>query len=184
MSHAYHSPLMHPILDKFDRWACGAFGALCLPLVTNLSGELMEPGTVLDAHHWRDHLGEPVQFTTGLKTIAEQGHSLFLEVGPNPTLLGLAKVCLGHDAGVWLPSLIEGQDDVQVLLNSLATLLVRGVSVCWERFERGDPRRRVPLPTYPFQRATLLVRDSTTATVHPDSAAPSAAGNPRGTRLR
>ena len=127
-------------------------GALCLPLVTNLSGELMEPGTVLDAHHWRDHLREPVQFTTGLKTIAEQGHSLFLEVGPNPTLLGLAKVCLGHDAGVWLPSLIEGQDDVQVLLNSLATLLVRGVSVCWERLERGDPRRRVPLPTYPFQR--------------------------------
>lgn len=153
VSHAYHSPLMHPILDKFERWgASRAFGALRLPLVTNLSGELMEPGTVLDAHHWRDHLREPVQFTRGLKTLAEQGYSLFLEVGPNPTLLGLAKVCLGHDAGVWLPSLKEGQDDVQVLLNSLATLFVRGVLVDWEGFERGDPRRRVPLPTYPFQR--------------------------------
>lgn len=160
VSHAYHSPLMDPVLDEFERWGSRRpFAPLAIPLVSNLTGELMPVGAVLDAHHWRRHLREPVRFGAGIATLGALGHSLFLEIGPNLTLSALARLTLGRDRGVWLASLQRGRDDEQVMNASLAQLYTRGVGIDWPAFHDRRPGRRVSLPTYAFDRQRYWVEN-------------------------
>src|SRR5207244_12305985 len=78
---------------------------------------------------------------------------VFVELGPSPTLLGLAKRCLAGSECAWLPSLKRGRDDHEVLQSSLAALYVRGVEVDWRAVDAGRPRRPPDLPTHPFRRS-------------------------------
>jgi acyl transferase domain-containing protein len=87
-----------------------------------------------------------------METLHQQGYEVFLEIGAQPTLLGMGRYCLPEGVGVWLPSLYQGRKDWQQILQSLGALYVRGVSVDWSAFDRDYPRRRLQLPTYPFQR--------------------------------
>lgn len=80
------------------------------------------------------------------------GYQVFLECGPKPILLGMRRQCLPEGVGTWLPSLRPGQADWQILLQSLGQLYIIGVKVDWSGFDKDYPRRRVVLPTYPFQR--------------------------------
>jgi NAD(P)-dependent dehydrogenase (short-subunit alcohol dehydrogenase family)/SAM-dependent methyltransferase/acyl carrier protein len=82
----------------------------------------------------------------------ERGCRVFVELGPKPTLLGMAKDCVTDSEVLWLPSLREGRDDSRQILDSLAALYVAGAPVDWAAFHDARPRRRVVLPTYPFQR--------------------------------
>ena len=153
VSHAFHSPLMEPILDEFERKARQVqFKAPGIPLISNLTGQMLKAGEIPDANYWRRHMRETVQFAAGMNTLAEQGYEVFLEVGPSATLLGMGKRCLPKGIGSWLPSLKQGQDDWQVLLNSLGILETHGVDVNWAGFDQDYQRCRVPLPTYPFER--------------------------------
>ncbi len=162
VSHAFHSPLMDPMLDAFEQVARQVqFAAPRLPLVSNLTGKMVQSEEITDASYWRHHLREAVQFAASMETLDEQGYELFVELGPSPVLLGMGKRCLPEGKGVWLPSLrkpsnlptVQGQDDWQQLLESLGSLYVHGVSVDWAGFDRAYPRRRVTVPTYPFQRS-------------------------------
>src|SRR5262249_55761791 len=85
------------------------------------------------------------------------GCGIFLEIGPQPILVGMGRHCLPDGKGMWLSSLRQGQADWYQLLHSLGALYVRGVSVDWAGFDRDYPRRRVVLPTYPFQRQRYWV---------------------------
>ena len=80
------------------------------------------------------------------------GCDVFLEVGPAPVLLGMGRQCLPEDAGLWLSSFRHGRDDWQSMLGSLGALYAAGIEVDWTGFDRDYSRRRVVLPTYPFQR--------------------------------
>jgi glutamate-1-semialdehyde-2,1-aminomutase len=153
VSHAFHSPLMAPILDEFERKARQVkFKAPRIPLISNLTGKMLKPGEIPDASYWRRHMRETVQFSAGMNALEKQGYELFLELGPSATLLAMGKRCLPKGRGLWLPSLKQGQDDWRVLLNSLEVLEIQGVEVNWAGFDQGYQRRRVPLPTYPFER--------------------------------
>src|SRR5262249_61909238 len=88
------------------------------------------------------------------------GCGIFLEIGPQPILVGMGRHCLPDGKGMWLSSLRQGQADWYQLLHSLGALYVRGVSVDWAGFDRDYPRRRVVLPTYPFQRQRYLINPS------------------------
>ena len=77
---------------------------------------------------------------------------MFIEIGPHPTLIGMAQAVVPPDSGLWLPSLRHGRDDWEQLLDSLARLYTHGASIDWEGFDRPYPRRKLALPTYPFQR--------------------------------
>ena len=75
-----------------------------------------------------------------------------MEIGPHPVLLGMGARCFPEEsASVWLPSLKRGEEDWQRMLTSLAELYVRGAEVDWAGFDKDYPRRKVSLPTYPFQ---------------------------------
>ena len=153
VSHAFHSPLMEPLLDAFEHVAGQVrFEAPRIPLISNLTGRALEAGEVPGARYWRRHIREAVRFAAGMETLAEQGYDLFLELGPAPTLLGMGKVCLPKGAGTWLPSLRKGKADWQCMVDSLGALYSRGVEVDWAGFDRDCQRRKLSLPTSPFER--------------------------------
>ena len=159
VSHAFHSPLMEPMLDDFEEEACRLhFEAPRIPLVSNLSGGILEPGLVPGATYWRRHVRQTVRFAAGMEAIA--GYDVFIEPGPRPTLLGMGRRCLPESRALWLPSLRAGQDDWQVLLGSLGALYVAGAEIDWDGFDRDYLRRRVSLPTYPFERRRYWLEPS------------------------
>lgn len=164
VSHAFHSPLMEPMLAEFGQIARTVnYAEPQLQLLSNLRGELL---TNLNADYWVEHIRQPVRFAQGMVILAELGIDTFLEIGPKPTLLGMGQQCLNDpEKRLWLPSLYPNQQsDWAQLLESLAKLQVRGGSINWLAFDKPYPRRRLSLPTYPFQRQRYGVkRPSTTS---------------------
>ena len=166
-SHAFHSRRMDPILEPLRR-AAESVGVHppSIPIVANLTGRLADDRTLADPSYWSRHARSPVRFAEGMKTLADEGCNVFLEIGPNPTLIGMGRRCLAEGEYAWLPSLRAGRDDWQVLLESLAQLYVRGAPIDWIAFDRPWPRRRVELPTYPFQRKRYIANIVAEAAQH------------------
>jgi iturin family lipopeptide synthetase A len=153
VAHAFHSPLMDPVLKPFERICASVQSrAPALPLVTNLTGGLLNQDGPPDARHWCQQLREPVRFSSGVQTLRALGCDAFIEVGPGSVLLPLAQRCEPRAEIAWLPSLRTGRKDWQTFLGSLAALYVTGSRVDWKQGEGPPARRRVALPTYPFER--------------------------------
>ncbi|MBN8579020.1 MAG: amino acid adenylation domain-containing protein [Anaerolineae bacterium] len=153
VSHAFHSPLMDSILDDFESAAQRIqFNAPRLSLSSNLLGGILEPDTTPDASYWRQHIRAEVKFAEGMQSLANLGIDTFIEIGPSPTLLSMGKRCLPESKAAWLPSLRQGQDDWQIILDSLGKLYTQGADVDWAAFDEGYPRKKVSLPNYPFDR--------------------------------
>ena len=155
VSHAFHSPLMDPILDEFERVAHSIqYHAPQIGMISN-SGQLVTDDRMSNASYWREQMRQTVHFSEGVKTLGQEGYHFFLEIGPSPTLLGLASKCEPvRSDNVWLPSLRPERADWDQMLESLGQLYAHGYNIAWEAFE-GDykeQRRRIELPTYPFQR--------------------------------
>ncbi|HLH22063.1 MAG TPA: type I polyketide synthase [Chloroflexota bacterium] len=171
---ASHSPLVEPILDEFERAAAElTYAAPQIDLVSTLSGRLATGEDATTARYWRRHLREPVRFADAIAALHEQGYEVFVEIGPHPTLLGMGRRCLGEDVGTWLPSLRQGQDDWEQILESLSQLYALGAPVAWDGFDRDYPRHRLVLPTYPFERQSYWVETARGA-IRARGAAPAA----------
>jgi amino acid adenylation domain-containing protein len=154
VSHAFHSPLMDPILGEFLETARTiSYQAPQLPFISNLTGRLWNPEVVPDAVYWQRHIRHGVQFASGMEALAEAGCQVFVEIGPHPSLLNMGRRCLAADYdALWLPSLRRDAPDWPTILDSLATAHTHGLKIDWAGFHAGDARRRLHLPTYPFQR--------------------------------
>jgi amino acid adenylation domain-containing protein/thioester reductase-like protein len=160
VSHAFHSPLMDPVLDGLESMMGEfTFHPQEIPLVSNLSGELFTAGEGPDAHYWRRHTRATILFADGLKALASQGYDIFLEIGPQPVLSAMGRRSLSaggrNTSGgerVWLPSLRQGRPDWRVIGHALGELYAGGVEVDWEAFDATYGRRFFPIPVYPFQR--------------------------------
>ncbi|MBE9169284.1 acyltransferase domain-containing protein [Pleurocapsales cyanobacterium LEGE 06147] len=152
VSHAFHSPLMEPMIAEFERVASKIeYSAPQLGLISNVTGNLVTGKEVASAAYWCRHIREPVRFLASMQSLQKQGCEVFVEIGPHPVLIGMGRQCL-PEAGVWLPSLKRGQPDWQPLLESLASLYKHGMEVDWHEFDRDYQRQRLSLPTYPFER--------------------------------
>ncbi len=150
VSHAFHSPLVEPMLADLARVLAEVrLAPPRLPLVSNLTGALAGD-EVATPGYWLRHVREPVRFAAGMRALAARCDGIFLEVGPHPVLLGMGRECV--EGGVWLPSLRRRRPEWEQLLESLAALWVHGARVDFDAFDRPWRRRRVALPTYPFQR--------------------------------
>jgi acyl transferase domain-containing protein/SAM-dependent methyltransferase len=159
VSHAFHSSLMDPMVEAFAAEAGSvAYAPPRLDLVSNLTG-LLAGDEVASASYWCRQLREPVRFATGRATLHESGHRVFVEIGPRPTLLALGRHCVPAAPAAWLPSLRKGRDDWPQILESLGRLYVEGAPVNWVGFDQDYPRRKVVLPTYPFERERYWVDD-------------------------
>jgi len=161
VSHAFHSPLMEPMLNAFEHTVSQiAFQTPCIPLISNLTGQMLPQGYVPDASYWRRHAREVVKFTAGMNTLFEQGYELFLELGPKPILSSLGKQYNQGRTAVWLSSLTQGKDDWQILLESLSALYVLGIDINWNGFHKNYSQSKLPLPTYPFQRKRYWIKEA------------------------
>jgi microcystin synthetase protein McyG len=151
VSHAFHSSLMEPILAEFERVASEiSYSAPQIALCSNITGEFIQ-AEIANPQYWVNHIRQPVQFAKSMERLAQSGCEIFLEIGPQPTLLGMGRQCLPAEVGVWLPSLRQGQNDWPAMLQSLAELYIHGIHVDWLNFDRDYPRRRVILPNYAWQ---------------------------------
>ncbi len=159
-SHAFHSAMMEPILAEFaDRVAAVPRSAPRLPFVSNVSGDWITAEEACDPGYWARHLRAPVRFAEGVRRLGERGNPVLLEVGPGRTLASLARQ-QGLEDLVAIHSLRppkEAAADREVLLAALGRLWIAGVLIDWPRLHAGTCRRRVPLPTYPFERERYWV---------------------------
>ena len=153
VSHAFHSQLLEPVLGAFEKAAAGvAYSEPNTGYISNLTGLPADGRLIGKADYWRRHAREPVQFAAGVHSLVEQGARIFLEIGPSPVLLGMARRCVENGDQSWLPSLRSGRGDWVQILESLQILYISGAEIDWPGFDRDYSRTRLALPTYPFQR--------------------------------
>jgi acyl transferase domain-containing protein len=158
VSHAFHSTLMEPILDEFEREAAKfVYHEPAIPLISNLTGQLQKPGRRIDSYYWRRHIRETVRFSDGLSSLLAMRPAALLEIGPDPVLLGMARPDMAESPVPCLPSLRRGREDQQSLNEAVRQLYLLGASIEWKRFYSGRPVRKLGLPTYPFQRQRYWV---------------------------
>ncbi|OBG29797.1 type I polyketide synthase [Mycobacterium sp. 852002-51057_SCH5723018] len=152
-SHAFHSELLEPVLGEFESYAARLqFAMPTLPLVCNRTGAVLTAETPLDAQYWRRHSRQPVQFAESVRTVAALGCSVLMEIGPQPVLTGAAvQVWPEHLAAPRaIVSLRKGVGDRRQIAEALAAAYVSGHRPKFAAKHR-QPRRRLELPTYPFQ---------------------------------
>jgi len=153
VSHAFHSPLMEPILADFEKAVADIpLQKPTIRLVSNLTGQIAKPGELIRADYWRNHLREPVRFEAGIQTLLDLGCDAFLELGPNPVLVGMGQHCASGTNAIWRSTLRQGCNDWSQSLASLQALYHAGVPIDWKGFDHDYSRRKIRVPTYPFQR--------------------------------
>ncbi|MYT15957.1 rifamycin polyketide synthase modules 9 and 10 [Streptomyces sp. SceaMP-e96] len=152
VSHAFHSPLMEPMLAEFRTVVSRlTYSDARLPVVSNVTGRLAEPAELRDPEYWVRHVREAVRFHDGIQAAHADGVTTFLELGPGGVLSAMGRDCLPDDDTVtFQPSLRAPLADPEALLKALTGLWTRGVRL--DRTALLPGGRRVDLPTYAFQR--------------------------------
>ncbi|MBQ1073093.1 SDR family NAD(P)-dependent oxidoreductase, partial [Micromonospora sp. C31] len=159
VSHAFHSPLMEPMLADFRAVLDGlTFAAPLLPIVSNLTGRLAEPAEIRTPDYWVRHVREAVRYADGIAALRDAGVDTFLELGPQAVLTAMTAGLLPtDDDGTAVAALRAGADEPAALLSALAVLDGTGRDVDWAAVlavlagPRPDPRRLPELPTYAFR---------------------------------
>ena len=151
VSHAFHSRMMQPILGEFKVIAAKiSYKTPQLDWISTVTGEEISQAVTED--YWCQQVRQCVQFAPAIETLATQGYNLFIEIGSHPILTRLGQKTLANPDYLWLSSLQRGQDDWQILLQSVAKLAVSGVNIDWNGYDKDYARLRLPLPTYAFQK--------------------------------
>jgi len=156
-SHAFHSSMMEPVLEPFrELFKNIKLNPPKIPFLSNLTGTWIDAGQAIDPDYWARHLRQTVRFADGLSELFKNPHRILLEVGPGQILASFAKQ---HGAKasdqVVLSSFgytRDGMADSAAMLNTLGRLWTLGAGVDWAAFHAGHTRRRISLPTYPFER--------------------------------
>ncbi|MER7105548.1 type I polyketide synthase [Streptomyces humidus] len=152
VSHAFHSPLMEPMLADFRKVAESlSYGQPRVRIVSTVTGEAASAEELMSADYWVAHVRRPVRFADAVRVLAGQGVGRCVELGPDGTLTALAQASL-DDAGstVLTPVLRKDRSEASSALAALAALFVHGADADWTaHLPSTSP---VSLPTYAFQR--------------------------------
>ncbi|NGO72460.1 type I polyketide synthase, partial [Streptomyces boncukensis] len=151
VSHAFHSALMEPMLDEFGSVLAGlTFHPARIPVVSNLTGAVAEPGLMQRPEYWLEQVRRTVRFADGVAALDSMGVTRCLELGPDGVLSGMA----GETAAeaVLVPMLRADRDEAACAIGAVGRLWTLGVEVDWAGVFAGWDGRVVDLPTYAFQR--------------------------------
>ncbi len=165
-SHAFHSRMMDPVVAAYtERVARVTLSEPTLPFISNVTGTWIERGAATDPVYWGRHLREAVQFSDGLAAILDNQERALLEVGPGRVMQSLVRQHPACGRGRPVVScgrhVDDEREDDQVLFDAVGQAWVAGVPIDWKALHGDAGRRRIPLPTYPFERERYWI-DSTT----------------------
>jgi myxalamid-type polyketide synthase MxaB len=165
VSHAFHSPLMEPMLASLEAVAQTIHSRPPrLPLISNVTGMAL-PGP-LPAGYWSEQARRPVQFLAAIRELARLDIDVALELGPSHTLTGLVQRSDVGDRVVSHPSMRRDHDPWKTLSESVAALYSVGAQIDWTAFHRDHARRRMALPTTPFRRSRFWMEGSNSGRSH------------------
>uniref|UniRef100_A0AAU3GVI0 SDR family NAD(P)-dependent oxidoreductase n=1 Tax=Streptomyces sp. NBC_01401 TaxID=2903854 RepID=A0AAU3GVI0_9ACTN len=155
VSHAFHSPLMEPMVDAFrETVSTLTYHAPTIPVVSTVTGRLADAETLTDPEYWIHHARSTVRFREAMDALLAKGVTTFLELGPDGALTAMGQECLdGAEAGgraALIATQRRERSEAFTVVSALTALHLRGVTVDWRSFH-GDGRT-VGLPTYAFQR--------------------------------
>ncbi|MDE2921644.1 MAG: SDR family NAD(P)-dependent oxidoreductase [Acidobacteriota bacterium] len=174
-SPAYHSALIEPALDELEaavREIAPSPPAPSVPLVSNITGRLLDPDERMDAAYWRRHAREPVAFRASVETLAEMGVDAVVEIGPHAVLGPVVSMIWPASALAGFPPVLASLrrpprdaeeppiDTSGGFTEAVAGAWEAGLEIEFEGLFAGEARRRITLPGYPFQRVQHWVRTS------------------------
>ena len=153
VSHAFHSPLVEPMLDAFERAAATVkFTTPQLRLISNVTGAVAEAAAVTRAAYWRTHVRACVRFADGIRALAALKPDVYLEVGPHPTLLVFAEEVSPEGGPRFAASVRKTLPPYDQLSDALGVLFLAGAPIDWRAVWSAHRATLVDLPMYPFQR--------------------------------
>ncbi|MEU6486659.1 beta-ketoacyl synthase N-terminal-like domain-containing protein [Streptomyces sp. NPDC046887] len=156
VSHAFHSPHMDAMTEEFGQVAAGlSYAAPRIPIVSDVTGELLGAGEARDPAYWVGHIRRTVRFHDQMRRLERYGADAYVELGPDAVLAPAGEGCLTAEPGRSAPVLVSvsdgDRDEVTALLTALATVHTRGVHVDWRAWFGAGPCE-ADLPTYAFQK--------------------------------
>ena len=163
-THAFHSRLLDSIVSAFESEARKVkFHRPKIPFISNVTGRWITDAEATDPAYWARHLNHTARFNDALHTLWQMDRPLLLEAGPGKTLGVLAHQHPGKPS-IEIPLPVsslrhhyESQSDIEVLLNSTGKLWLFGAEIRWPNLHPGRSPRKVPLPTYPFERQNYWI---------------------------
>ena len=159
VSHAFHSPLVEPVLDRFE--AAVSKVVLSPPrlrLVSNLTGLQADASEIVTPLYWRRHMRESVRFGDGVRALEAARTDCCIEIGPAPALLPLAAAAFETAPPTMIPSLRRNRPDWEQMVEGLSAVYMAGHRVDWRGLSNQGRHRIVDLPSYPFQRQRYWFR--------------------------
>lgn len=161
-SHAFHSAMMDSVIEPFVRkMAAIPLRPPSIPMMSNLTGTWLTSEQATDPNYWALHLRNTVLFSASVSELMRDENHVFLGVGPGRTLISLARrhVPVGQKR-VLVSSLPHPEDDTSdsiAMLTNLGRMWASGVHIDWRAFHAEELRKRVALPTYPFERQRYFI---------------------------
>lgn len=153
VSHAFHSPLMEPMLDAFERVAMKLkFKAPEIEFISNVTGRVLGNNEQTDAAYWKQHVRGTVKFAQGLSSLLDRKPELLIEIGPAPVLLGMMKAAYPESKVASTSAMQRGKDEWLSAFEAIRQAYLAGLPIEWEGVYRDRNKRKLALPTYPFQR--------------------------------
>ena len=181
-SHAFHSPMMEPILDRFVQVVKNVrLRRPTIPYVSNLTGQWITAPEATDPTYWARHLRQTVRFADGVGELLKTPDRILIEVGPGQTLSTLIRqhpaMSADHVVVSSLPHAAQSKTELGFILGTLGKLWLAGKRLDWTRLHAPSQRRRVSLPTYPFDRERYWI-EKKRSTEQPQSLAPAVVTQP------
>ncbi|TDV56123.1 type I polyketide synthase [Actinophytocola oryzae] len=171
-THAFHTRMLAPLAAELTAWVKENLRprAPRLSYISNVTGKLADEALVTDPEYWARHMCSTVRFADGLAQLLADQDPALLEIGPGQSLSAMTRVHPDCARERWplvtatLPASADPRPDDRTITDALAVLWLAGVEIDWAAYQNARPVRRVPLPTYPFQRQEYwLAGESTQA---------------------
>jgi acyl transferase domain-containing protein len=179
VSHAFHSPLMEPMLEEFRQVLQGlVYHVPEIRVVSNRSGDTALADAFCSPDYWVRHVRETVRFADGVRFLESEGVHRFVELGPDGVLTALTESCLDRRGHLVVPVSLKQRSEPDALLVAIARLHTHGMRLDWTAFFAGLGLRRVDLPTYVFEKRRYWLHEPEGASGDPVAIGQRIGGHP------